>query len=99
MPQTYAFTALSIGAAAAMAKMKVENRAGFCSQLSTGRGGPAHLGAFWRSPSEHWRVEAYVENVFDKEYIDDMNALAGVAYAYCTTRMPPWAGVKGGVSV
>ena len=57
-----------------------------------------NLRVFWRSPSERWELEAYIENVFDKEYIDNMNALAGVDSAYGNMGMPRWAGVKVGVN-
>jgi iron complex outermembrane receptor protein len=53
-----------------------------------------NLRAFWRLPSQRWQLEAYVENVFDVEYIDNMSALAGSDSAYGNMGMPRWAGVK-----
>ena len=57
-----------------------------------------NLRAFWTSPSERYEVQAHVENVFDKEYIDNMNALAGSDSAYGNMGMPRWAGIKVGVN-
>ena len=44
--------------------------------------------------SDGWEFEAFVENAFDKEYIDNMYALAGSDYAYGNMGMPRWGGVK-----
>ncbi|MDE0929713.1 MAG: TonB-dependent receptor [Halioglobus sp.] len=56
-----------------------------------------NLRAFWTSPSERWELEAYVENVFNKKYIDNMGALAGSDSAYGNMGMPQWYGVKFGM--
>ena len=50
--------------------------------------------ATWRSPSERWAVEAYVENLSNRTYISDMTALSGVDYAYGTMGQPRWWGIK-----
>ena len=57
-----------------------------------------NLRLFWRSQSERWQVEGYVENVFDHEYIDNMIAFAGSDHAYGNMGMPRWFGVKVGVN-
>ena len=56
-----------------------------------------NLRLFWRSPSERWQVEGYVENVFDEEYISNMVAFSGMDHAYGNLGMPRWWGVKIGV--
>jgi outer membrane receptor protein involved in Fe transport len=53
---------------------------------------------FWRSPTERWQLEGYVENVFEEDYIDNMYALSGMDYAYGNMGMPRWYGVKVGYS-
>ena len=53
---------------------------------------------FWRSPSERWQLEGYVESVFEEDYIDNMYALSGMDYAYGNMGMPRWYGVKVGYS-
>ncbi|KAA1192658.1 TonB-dependent receptor [Pseudohalioglobus sediminis] len=57
-----------------------------------------NLRLFWNSPSERWQVEAYVENIFEEEYIDNMYALSGVDYASGNMGRPRWYGVKLGVN-
>ena len=57
-----------------------------------------NLRLFWRSPSERWQLEGYVENVFAEDYIDNMYALSGMDYAYGNMGMPRWYGVKVGYS-
>ena len=57
-----------------------------------------NLRFFWSSPSDRWQVEAYVENIFEEEYIDNMYALSGVDYAYGNMGRPRWYGVKLGVN-
>ncbi|MBT6350568.1 MAG: TonB-dependent receptor [Halieaceae bacterium] len=57
-----------------------------------------NLRLFWRSPSERWQLEGYVENVFEEDYIDNMYALSGMDYAYGNMGMPRWYGVKVGYS-
>ena len=57
-----------------------------------------NLRLFWRSQSERWQVEGYVENVFDHEYIDNQIAFAGSDHAYGNMGMPRWFGVKFGVN-
>ncbi len=57
-----------------------------------------NLRVFWRSPSERFDVQAYVENAFDEKYIDNTFALAGHDYAYGNMGMPQWYGVKFGMS-
>jgi iron complex outermembrane receptor protein len=57
-----------------------------------------NLRLFWRSQSERWQVEGYVENVFDHEYIDNQIAFAGSDHAYGNMGMPRWFGVKVGVN-
>jgi iron complex outermembrane receptor protein len=57
-----------------------------------------NLRVFWSSPSERWDIQAYVENAFDEEYIDNMSALAGSDSAYGNMGMPQWYGVKFGMS-
>lgn len=57
-----------------------------------------NLRFFWSSPSDRWQVEAYVENIFEEEYIDNMYALSGVDYAYGNMGRPRWYGVKVGVN-
>ena len=56
-----------------------------------------NLRLFWRSPSERWQVEGYVENVFDEQYISNMIAFSGMDHAYGNWGMPRWYGVKIGV--
>ena len=58
----------------------------------------ANVRLFWRSPSERWQVEGYVENVFEEEYIDNMVAFSGLDYAYGNMGLPRWYGVKVGVN-
>ena len=56
-----------------------------------------NLRAFWRSPTGHWEVQAYVENAFDKKYIDNLGPIvAGEDYALGNMGMPQWFGVKVG---
>ena len=57
-----------------------------------------NLRLFWRSPTERWQVEAYVENVFDDVYIDNKLAFAGNDHAYGNLGLPRWWGVKVGVN-
>jgi iron complex outermembrane receptor protein len=57
-----------------------------------------NLRLFWRSPTERWQLEGYVENVFEEDYIDNMYALSGMDYAYGNMGMPRWYGVKVGYS-
>ena len=56
-----------------------------------------NLRLFWRSPSERWQVEGYVENVFDEQYISNMIAFSGMDHAYGNWGLPRWFGVKVGV--
>ncbi len=56
-----------------------------------------NLRVFYSSPSERWEAQAYVENAFDEEYIDNMSALAGSDSAYGNMGMPQWYGVKFGM--
>ena len=56
-----------------------------------------NLRAFWRSPTERWELQAYVENAFDKKYIDNLSAIvAGGDNALGNMGMPQWFGVKVG---
>ena len=58
-----------------------------------------NLRVFWRSASERWEVQAYVENAFDKEYIDNLGPIvAGEDYALGNMGMPQWYGVKVGMN-
>ncbi|MGB2218327.1 MAG: TonB-dependent receptor, partial [Porticoccaceae bacterium] len=53
---------------------------------------------FWVSASEKWEVQAYVKNVFDKEYIDNTYGISGSDYVYGNMGMPRWAGIKVGMN-
>jgi iron complex outermembrane receptor protein len=54
-----------------------------------------NLRVFWTSPTERWEVQAYVENAFDKEYIDNLGPIvAGEDYALGNMGLPQWYGIK-----
>ena len=58
-----------------------------------------NLRAFWRSPTERWEVQAYVENAFNKKYIDNLGPIvAGEDYALGNMGLPQWFGVKIGMN-
>lgn len=58
-----------------------------------------NLRAFWSSPTERWEVQAYVENAFDEEYIDNLGPIvAGEDHALGNMGMPQWYGVKFGMN-
>ena len=58
-----------------------------------------NLRAFWSSPTGRWEVQAYVENAFNKKYIDNLGSIvAGEDYALGNMGMPQWYGVKVGVN-
>ena len=58
-----------------------------------------NLRAFWSSPTERWEVQAYVENAFDKKYIDNLGTIvAGEDYALGNMGLPQWYGVKIGMN-
>lgn len=58
-----------------------------------------NLRAFWSSPDERWEVQAYVENAFEEEYIDNVGPIvAGEDYALGNMGLPRWYGVKIGMN-
>ena len=58
-----------------------------------------NLRAFWSSPTERWEVQAYVENAFDKKYIDNLAPIvAGGDHALGNMGMPQWYGIKIGMN-
>lgn len=58
-----------------------------------------NLRAFWSSPDERWEVQAYVENAFGEEYIDNAGPIvAGEDYLLGNMGYPRWYGVKLGMN-
>lgn len=58
-----------------------------------------NLRAFWSSPDELWEVQAYVENAFGEEYIDNAGPIvAGEDYLLGNMGYPRWYGVKLGMN-